>query len=75
MAQAQSYAGGKYTKKKSGMMPWSPDLKLTGETLLYWRYCICEHTSGKTNQKRLDELADLCSILAEDIAWASFNRI
>jgi hypothetical protein len=75
MAQVRLYAERKCTKKKSGMMPWSPDLKLLGETLLYWRYRIREHTSGKTNQKRLDELAESCSILADDIAWASLNRI
>ena len=75
MAQARTFSENKCTKKKSGQMPWSPELKLSGETLLYWRLRIREHTSRKTNQNMLDTLAVSCSIAAEDIAWASFNRI
>ena len=75
LAQAQSCAEKKCSKKKSGRIPWSPELKVSGETLMYWRLRICEHTSRKTNQNMLDTLAASCSRAEEDIAWASFNTI
>jgi ribonuclease HI len=77
MEQARSYAERKCNKKKkkSGHMPWSPELKLSGQTLLYWRYRIREKTSRKTNQIMLDSLAAACNIAEEDIAWASIATI
>ena len=77
LAQARTCAENRCRKKKkkSGHMPWSPELKLSGESLLYWRMRIREHTSGKTNQSRLDKLAIACKIPAEDIAYMSVTNI
>ena len=56
-------------------MPWSPELQLSGQTLLYWRYRIREVTSRKSNQLMLDKLAAVCKISEEDIAWLSIANI
>jgi hypothetical protein len=61
--------------EKSGLMPWSPELKKSGETLLYWRYRIQEHTSRKCNQIMLDRLATSCNISEIDRGWLSVANI
>ena len=62
LAQARTCAESKCSKKKSGQLPWSPELKLSGETLLYWRLRIREHTSKQKNQRMQDILAASCHI-------------
>jgi ribonuclease HI/exonuclease III len=75
MAQARICSEHKCSKKNSGQKVWSPELKATGETLLYWRLRIREHTSRKSNQFTLDRLAGSCKISAEDVAYLSVPAI
>ena len=62
MAQARTCSENKCNKKKSGQIPWSPELKMSGETLLYWRLRIREFTSRQINQSILETLAASCKI-------------
>ena len=77
LTQARLCAEAKCNKKrkKSGGIPWSPELQLTGRALLYWRLRIREHTSRKTNQAMLDLLADECSVSDEEKVWMSIANI
>ena len=75
LAQASIFAESKCDKKKSGQLPWSPELKLSGKTLLYWKLRYREYTSRKFNQVMLDCLAVACKIAAEEIVWLSCANI
>ena len=75
LGQARTCAEKKCGNKKSGQMPWSPELKLSGETLLYWQTRLRHFTSGKINQNMLDRLAVSCKIPADDILWVTCSGI
>ena len=75
LAQARAFAENKCGKKKSGFLPWSPELKHSGETLLYWKLRHREYTSRNVNQRMLDCLASDCKISAEEVAWLSCTNI
>ena len=75
LAQARIFAEHKCGKKKSGHLPWSPELRLSGETLLYWKLRYRKYTSRNLKQKMLDRLAADCKIPAEEIAWLSCANI
>jgi hypothetical protein len=75
IAQARICAESSCSKKKSGQKPWSPELKRSGETLLYWRLRIQEYTSRRTNQQIQDELPALCNIPEDERVRLSLTEL
>ena len=75
LAQARAFAENKCGTKKSGLLPWSPELKHSGETLLYWKLRHRTYTSRTVNQCMLDCLASDCKISVEEVAWLSCTNI
>ena len=47
----------KCSAKKSGQAPWSPALKLAGQSILYWRMRLCELTGTQASVSTLAKLA------------------
>ena len=57
LAQGRIAAENKCPKRKSGSLPWSPDLDLAGKLVQYWRLRLREFTARSTNCTALDKLA------------------
>ena len=75
LSQARACAESQCGKKQSGQIAWSPELKLSGETLLYWHMRLREFTRGKINQNMLDRLAKSCKIPADEVIWVTCSEI
>lgn len=65
----QTAAENKCPKRKSGSLPWSPDLDRAGRTVQYWRLRMREFTTRLTNHSTLERLANSLEITEEHKQW------
>lgn len=61
--------------KKSGSLPWSPELDRAGKNLLYWKIRCREFTSGKTNTAFLEELATSLQLPSDSTEWKPSHEV
>ena len=60
-------AENKCPRRKSGQLPWSPELMRAGKRLLYWKMRLRALTSRHVNTQHLSELEGLLEISQEDL--------
>jgi hypothetical protein len=75
LAQGRAAAEAKCPAKRTGALPWSPDLDCAGKRFLYWKICLREFTSKFTNSVTLERLAGEVPIAADDQLWLSFKVV
>ena len=61
--------------KKSGSAPWSPALKITGKSILYWRTRLCEITSSQASNTWLANLAKSIGLAASETESQSYQEM
>ena len=66
LANARIMAENKCPTRKSGQLPWSPELMLAGKRLLYWKMRVRAIRSRHVNTRHLLELESLLNVSHED---------
>jgi hypothetical protein len=68
-------AEAKCTVKRTGSLPWSPELDKVGKRYLYWKLHLREFTSRITNVKQLEKLATTLEIPQAEQDWLASKSV
>ena len=75
LAQGRTAAENKCPKRKSGSLPWSPDLDLAGKKVQYWKLRLREFTARRSNDTALEKLANSVELKDEDRQWKTSREV
>ena len=67
LAESRLAAERKCKAKRTGLLPWSPDLQTSGRTVLYWRMRMRAFTGRYVNVAELHKLETMIPIAAPDM--------